>query len=393
MNKITFSKDFNAILVLSDGMYFLGKGIGQKGQVSIGEMCFNTSLTGYQEILTDPSYYGQIINFTFPHIGNVGTNPSDMESDKIYCSGLVLGNDITDYSNYRAVRSLNDFLLKNKVVGIAGIDTRMLTKYLRLNGLKNGLLYYGSNKEVVHVSKLAQQAASVPTLDGSELTQFVTTKKAYDYEYGLFSFKKNAYPTIQHRKKIKVAVIDFGIKRNILNHLVSLGFTVKVFPSTDTFEKIESWAPRAYFLSNGPGDPFATYGYTKKLFEGIVQSGKPVFGICLGHQLLSIVAGLKTKKMEQGHRGVNHPVKNLETGSVEITTQNHGFCVANEQLPENICITHLSLFDNTIDGMRFKNKPIFAVQYHPESSAGPHDSQYLFDRFFSLAENYQLPHA
>ncbi len=393
--KVQLSSYFDAILILTDGTYFLGKGIGKKGTKALGEMCFNTSMTGYQEILTDPSYCGQIINFTFPHIGNVGCNKNDNESKKPYCAGLIIRNNITTPSNYRATIHLNSFLIKHHLVGIAHIDTRLITNYLRQFGLQNGLIYYGKPGEVVDMTKLKKEVASHPPLSDMELTKLVTTAKNYVFDKGLFDFQKQQYITYKSKKSpiIKVAVLDFGIKKNILHYLVDKGLTIKVFRSTSSYNDIMKWQPDGFFLSNGPGDPFPTSQYTYLLLKQIIKEKVPTFGICLGHQLLSITTGLKTIKMSQGHRGVNHPVKNIQTGEIEITSQNHGFCVANEGIPSNVKITHISLFDDTIDGICYTDRPIFAVQYHPESSAGPHDSKYLFDKFISLLKESKLKKA
>lgn len=379
--KLIANQNINAVLYLSDGTYLFGKGIGKKGK-AIGEICFNTSITGYQEILTDPSYFGQIITFTFPHIGNVGCNILDNESKKAYCSGLVVREDITDDSNFRSKIHLNLWLIENNLTGICGIDTRALTKNIRTKGASNAIIVFVNDGEEIDTDKLASKIANFPTLDGMELCAKVSTDKPYQWQRRI-----NDVNVIEAQpNKYKVVVMDFGVKANILDCLVDNGFDIVVVPAQSSYQEIMQHNPDGIFLSNGPGDPLATAYYAVPTIKKLLEKNHPIFGICMGHQLLSIAVGLKTIKMFQGHRGANHPVKNLATGIVEITSQNHGFCVQNNNIPHNIEITHLSLFDNSIEGIRLKDKPAFSVQYHPESSPGPHDSRYLFKQFTTLID-------
>lgn len=377
--KLVANNDIDAVLCLADGSYFFGRGVGKIGEV-IGEICFNTAITGYQEILTDPSYAGQIITFTFPHIGNVGCNIQDNEKQNPRCSGLVIREDITRDSNYRSQGDLNSWLEKVSLTGICGIDTRALTKKIRTDGAKNAIVAYYKKGEEIDTDKLVKKIVNLPDLDGTELCSTVTTKSNYDWKDGFVYEDKNS----GFAKIYNVVVVDFGVKENILRCLVEHGFRVTVVPSQASFEEIMKHNPDGIFLSNGPGDPGETGKYASTVIQKILDKKIPLFGICMGHQLLSLAAGLKTVKMHQGHRGGNHPVKNLIRNTVEITSQNHGFCVENKNLPANIEVTHLSLFDGTIEGLRLKDKPAFSVQYHPESSPGPHDSRYLFSEFYNL---------
>ena len=368
------------ILVLEDGTSFQGFGFGFEG-VATGEVCFNTSITGYQEIITDPSYAGQIINFTFPHIGNVGTNTEDNESDKIWARGVIFNTEITSPSNYRSIDNLDTWLKKNKIVGITGIDTRKLTNYIRDNGAPKGTLEYSNkgkhNKE--NLKKLTENWSGLLDLD---LASEVSCKKAYkwnslktwDIEKG---YKKNK------KEKYKIVAIDYGIKKNILRCLSDLHCKVKIVPAKTSSQKILEEKPDGIFLSNGPGDPAATGKYAIPIIKKLLKSNLPIFGICLGHQLLALSLGAKTSKMHLGHRGANHPVKNLITKKVEITSQNHGFKVEANNLINKVKITHTSLFDKSIEGIEIKNKPVFSVQYHPEASPGPQDSKYLFEKFIN----------
>lgn len=379
--KIKANKNLNAVLCFADGSFFLGKGIGKKGE-TIGEICFNTAITGYQEILTDPSYAGQIITFTFPHIGNVGFNKDDSEAQKVFSNGLVVREDITLDSNFRSQGFLNAWLIKNKLTGICGVDTRAITRHIRKNGAGNVIIAYLTEGKEVDTNKLAAKIKNLPDLDGAELCSGVSTKKSYSWKTKTIPLAVVEKDKFKHG--YKVAVLDFGVKENILNCLVDHGFKISVFSAKTSFEEIMKFKPDGIFLSNGPGDPSATGKYAVPTIKKFLEKKLPIFGICMGHQLLSLATGLKTVKMFQGHRGANHPVKNLQTGIVEITSQNHGFCVQKEKLPSHVEMTHISLFDNTIEGIRLKNAPAFSVQYHPESSPGPHDSRYLFKQFIEL---------
>ena len=369
------------VLVLEDGSFFKGYGFGFEG-ITTGEVCFNTSITGYQEIITDPSYAGQIINFTFPHIGNVGTNKDDNESEKIWVRGLIFNTDITTPSNYRSIKHLDSWLKKNKIVGITGIDTRKLTNYIRDNGAPKGTLQF-SKKKKYNIENLKKLNDNWSGLLGLDLASQVSCKKPYKWN-SLKTWNKEQDYKKNKKKGYKIVAIDYGIKKNILRCLSDLHCKVKIVPSKTTAKKILSENPDGIFLSNGPGDPAATGKYAVPIIKELIKSKLPIFGICLGHQLLALALGAKTSKMHLGHRGANHPVKNLITNTVEITSQNHGFKVDNNSLPKNIKITHISLFDKSVEGIEIKNKPIFSVQYHPEANPGPQDSKYLFEKFINL---------
>jgi len=369
------------ILVLEDGTSFQGYGFGFEGVVT-GEVCFNTSITGYQEIITDPSYAGQIINFTFPHIGNVGTNDEDNESDKIWARGVIFNTDITSPSNYRSIKNLDVWLKKNKIVGIAGIDTRKLTNYIRDNGAPKGTLQFSKRKKY-NLENLKKLNDKWSGLLGLDLASQVSCKKPYKWN-SLKTWNKEQGYKKNKKKGYKIVAIDYGIKKNILRCLSDLHCKVKIVPAKTTAKKILSENPDGIFLSNGPGDPAATGKYAVPIIKELIKSKLPIFGICLGHQLLALALGAKTSKMHLGHRGANHPVKNLITNTVEITSQNHGFKVDNNSLPKNIKITHISLFDKSVEGIETKNKRIFSVQYHPEANPGPQDSKYLFEKFINL---------
>ena len=368
------------VLVLEDGTFFHGYGFGYKG-IATGEVCFNTSITGYQEIITDPSYAGQIINFTFPHIGNVGTNNEDNESDKIWAKGVIFNTDITSPSNYRSIKNLDLWLKKNKIVGIAGIDTRKLTNYIRDNGAPKGSLEFSNNTkhDIKKIKKITEDWSGLLGLD---LASEVSCDKPYKWNSLKTWNKKNGYLK-NKKKKYKIVAIDYGIKKNILRCFSDLDCEVIIVPAETSSQKILNEKPDGIFLSNGPGDPAATGKYAIPIIKQLIKSKIPIFGICLGHQILSLALGAKTSKMHLGHRGANHPVKNLKTKKVEITSQNHGFKVEKNSIPDNINITHLSLFDKSIEGIELKNKPIFSVQYHPEASPGPQDSKYLFSKFIN----------
>jgi len=367
-----------AILVLENGNIFKGFGLGFQGTAT-GEVCFNTAITGYQEIISDPSYAEQIINFTFPHIGNVGTNKEDHESEKIWTKGVIFNSEITDPSNYRSLNHLDAWLKKNKIVGITGLDTRNLTNFIRDKGAPKGTIAHLKNKNF-NISKLINETKKWSGLKNLDLAQKVSTKKNYTWS-GLKTWKKEIGYEKNKKNKLNVVAIDYGIKKNILRYFSDFNCHVTVVSCKTSAADILKLKPHGVFLSNGPGDPAATGKYAINIIKELIKNNLPIFGICLGHQILALTLGAKTKKMKLGHRGANHPVKNLLKGNVEITSQNHGFEIVRESLPKNIEITHASLFDNCIEGIRLKNKPVFSVQYHPESNPGPQDSVYLFQEF------------
>ena len=374
------SQKNTGILVLENKKIFRGIGIGYQGEAT-GEVCFNTSLTGYQEIISDPSYAGQIINFTFPHIGNVGTNKEDFESDRIWTKGVIFNSEITSPSNYRSFQHLDAWLKKNKIVGITGLDTRSLTNFIRDKGAPKGTIAY-SNKSKFHINKLINSTIKWSGLKNLDLAEKVTTQKNYVWK-GLKTWRKEHGYRKNNQNSFHVVAIDYGIKKNILRYFSDFKCKVTVVSCKTSAEKILSLKPNGVFLSNGPGDPAATGKYAIQIIQNLIKKKIPLFGICLGHQILALALGGKTKKMKLGHRGANHPVKNLISENVEITSQNHGFEVVRENLPKNIQITHKSLFDNSIEGIRLKNNPVFSVQYHPESNPGPQDSVYLFQEFIN----------
>ncbi len=368
------------ILVLENKKIFKGIGIGYHGSAT-GEVCFNTSLTGYQEIISDPSYAGQIINFTFPHIGNVGTNKEDHESDKIWTKGVIFNSEITEPSNYRSFLHLDSWLKRNKIVGITGLDTRSLTNIIRDKGAPKGTISF-SKKGKFNISKLYNITSKWNGLNNLDLAEEVSTKKNYLWK-GFKTWKKGLGYKKNKKNSFHVVAIDYGIKKNILRYFSDFDCKVTVVSCKTDADKIISLNPNGVFLSNGPGDPAATGKYAIQIIKRLIKKNLPIFGICLGHQILGLALGAKTKKMKLGHRGANHPVKNLIDGKVEITSQNHGFEIVQRDLPKNIEITHKSLFDNSIEGIRLKNKPVFSVQYHPEANPGPQDSVYLFKKFIS----------
>ena len=380
-----FSNLSPAILVLENKSIFKGIGLGYQGEAT-GEVCFNTSLTGYQEIISDPSYAGQIINFTFPHIGNVGTNNEDIESDKIWTRGVIFNSEITSPSNYRSIQNLDNWLKKNKIVGITGLDTRGLTNFIRDRGAPKGTIANFKDGKF-NISKLIKKSINWPGLKGMDLAKEVTTPKTYTWK-GLKTWKKIKGFEKNKKRKFKIVAIDFGIKKNILRYFSNYDCEVKVVSCKKNSDEIFKLKPHGVFLSNGPGDPAATGKYAIDVVRNLIQNGLPLFGICLGHQILALALNAKTRKMKLGHRGANHPVKNLITNKVEITSQNHGFEVIKESLNKNTEITHLSLFDNSIEGIRLKNKPVFSVQYHPEANPGPQDSKYLFSHFMEDVKKY-----
>ncbi len=376
----------NAALIFPDGTFFFGYGIGKKATTK-GEICFNTAITGYQEILTDPSYSGQIINFTFPHIGNVGTNSSDIEANKPRAAGLIIREPITNPSNYRSDLHLNEWLNKNEITGICGVDTRQITKLVKAKGAKTVAIVYQDEIDENLIKKIADELKNAGDLNGVELASGASLNQKYVWEKeGKWQQPQNSY-NHDAAKKFKVVAVDFGAKLNILRCLTEAGCDVTVVGAKTSFAEIKSYNPDGVFLSNGPGDPAATGQYAIPMIQEIIKNKIPLFGICLGHQLLGLAIGAKTIKMAQGHRGANHPVQNLKTGKVEITSQNHGFCVDEKSIPSNAEVTHISLFDRTVEGLRLKDAPAFSVQYHPESSPGPDDSFYLFEEFVSLMQN------
>ena len=371
-----------AALVLADGAVFWGRGFGARGE-AVGEVCFNTSPTGYQEILTDPSYAGQIVTFTFPHIGNVGANGEDVESDAPAARGLVLRMDPTGPSNFRATRRLNDWLAGSGLVGVAGIDTRALTRRIRDAGAPNGVVVHAPDGRI-DIDAAIAAAAVWPGLEGMDLAREVTCRQTYRWDRTRWALGRG-YGRLEHPSRHVVAV-DYGVKHNILRCLAELGAAVTVVPAETEADAILALDPDGIFLANGPGDPAATGMYATETVRALIGSGKPIFGICLGHQILALALGASTAKMAIGHRGANHPVKDLETGKVEITSQNHGFAVLRESLPPGVVETHRSLFDGSVEGLRAEGRPIFSVQYHPEASPGPRDAHYLFQRFADMMD-------
>jgi carbamoyl-phosphate synthase small subunit len=373
-----------ALLVLADGTVLEGIGFGATGH-AVGEVCFNTAMTGYQEILTDPSYAAQIITFTFPHIGNVGTNEEDIETVNLAATpgarGIVLHTDITAPSNFRATRHLDAWLKARGVIGLSGIDTRALTSLIREKGMPNAVIAH-SPDGTFDLDALKKEAREWPGIDGMDLVPMVTTGQRFTWDETEWEFGKG-YGR-QENPEFHVVAIDYGIKRNILRLLASAGCKITVVPATTSAEDIMALKPDGVFLANGPGDPAETGKYAVPVIRTIIDTNIPTFGICLGHQMLGIALGGKTMKMHQGHHGANHPVKDLTTGKVEITSMNHGFAVDKDSLPRNVEQTHVSLFDGTNAGIALKDKPVFSVQYHPEASPGPRDSHYLFKRFTDL---------
>ena len=370
-----------ALLVLADGTVLEGFGLGATGS-AVGEVCFNTAMTGYEEILTDPSYAGQIITFTFPHIGNVGTNEEDVESLNMAARpgacGVILRTDITAPSNYRATRALDDWLKARGIIGLAGIDTRALTALIREKGMPNAVIAHDASAKF-DLPALKKQAAEWPGLVGMDLVPMVTSAQRFSWDETEWAWGKG-YGR-QTAPEFHVVALDYGIKRNILRLLASAGCKVTVVPATTTADEIMALKPDGVFLSNGPGDPAETGKYAVPVIKSLVDSGTPTFGICLGHQMLGLALGGTTMKMHQGHHGANHPVKDMTTGKVEITSMNHGFALDKDSLPANVEQTHVSLFDGSNCGIALKGKPVFSVQYHPEASPGPRDSHYLFARF------------
>jgi len=358
-----YKRKQNAIILLADGTIFYGKAVGKEGS-AFGEVCFNTGMTGYQEIFTDPSYYGQLMVATNAHIGNYGVNDDEVESDSIKIAGLICKNFSYNYSRDDASGSLEDFFEKNNLLAISDVDTRALVSYIRENGAMNAVI----STEIEDVEALKAKLAKIPNMDGLELASKVSTKEPYFFG--------------NEKASLKIAALDIGIKKNILRNLAQRDAYIKVFPYNASFEELEAWNPDGYFLSNGPGDPQPLVE-AQNLAKEIIKRDLPLFGICLGHQVIAIANGVSTYKMHNGHRGINHPVKNLDTGKGEITSQNHGFAVNREESEahDELKITHVHLNDNTVAGLSMKNKNCFSVQFHPEASPGPHDSTYLFDQF------------
>jgi len=378
-----------ALLVLADGTVLDGFGFGAEGS-AVGEVCFNTAMTGYQEILTDPSYAGQIITFTFPHIGNVGTNDEDIETVNLAAApgarGVVLHSAITAPSNWRAARHLDGWLKSRGIIGLAGIDTRALTALIREQGMPNAVIAFARDGKF-DLDALKKEAREWPGLVGMDLVPMVTTAQRYDWDETPWQWGKG-YGRLD-APRYNVVAIDYGIKRNILRLLAANGCKVTVVPAKTSADDILALKPDGVFLSNGPGDPAATGEYAVPVIQQLIASGTPTFGICLGHQMLGIAVGAKTVKMHQGHHGANHPVKDLGTGRVEITSMNHGFAVDRATLPAEAEETHVSLFDGSNAGLRLKGKPVFSVQYHPEASPGPRDSRYLFERFVGMMQKHK----
>ena len=364
------SKPIPGELILESGAVFKGFSIGAKRSV-VGEVCFNTSMTGYQEIISDPSYAGQIINFTFPHIGNVGTNHEDNETFIPFVKGIIINCDISEPSNFRSIEHLDLWLKKNNIPGLCNVDTRSITTIIRSSGAPKGCLDTLNDKGVTLRKKL-NQVNNWPGLNGLDLAKEVSCRKIFKWKQA------------KNKSKLKIVAIDYGIKHNILNSLKKFNTEIIIVPADTKSKKILEYNPDGIFLSNGPGDPKATGKYAIPIVKDLIKSNIPIFGICLGHQIISLAFGAKTKKMFQGHRGANHPVQNIITKKVEITSQNHGFVVTEESLPNSIKLTHKSLFDGTVEGIEHKTKNIFAVQYHPEASPGPHDSHYLFKKFIEI---------
>ncbi len=379
------SQNLPAILVLADGTVFRGTSIGAAGQ-TVGEVVFNTSMTGYQEILTDPSYTKQIVTLTYPHIGNYGVNLEDIESGQVYASGLIIRDLPLVHSNFRNTQSLADYLVANNIVAIADIDTRKLTRLLRENGAQTGAIVAGEADEAKAVALAQSLIAGFPGLSGMDLAKVVTCDKPYEFTQGEWALGKGFTdpPAVQFH----VVAYDYGVKRNILRMLVSRGCKVTVLPAQTSAAEALAYKPDGVFLSNGPGDP-ASCDYAIAAIETIVESGIPTFGICLGHQLLALASNAKTYKMKFGHHGANHPVQDVETRRVYITSQNHGFAVDTATLPANIKTTHISLFDGSLQGIVRTDKPAFSFQGHPEASPGPTEMSYLFDRFVSMMQEKQ----
>ncbi|QAY79376.1 glutamine-hydrolyzing carbamoyl-phosphate synthase small subunit [Sphingosinicella sp. BN140058] len=367
------------VLVLADGTVIWGKGFGAEGQ-AVGEVCFNTAMTGYQEVMTDPSYASQIITFTFPHIGNVGANYEDLEADNPFALGCIVRQDVTEPSNFRAVQSFDAWMRANGRIGLAGVDTRALTRKIREAGAPNGVIAHNAKGDF-DIEALLAEARAWPGLEGMDLAKEVSCHQMYRWSGGRWKLGAGYGEAEEDESRPHVVAIDYGSKRNIFRNLADAGARVTVLPATSTYDEVMAHHPDGIFLSNGPGDPAATGTYAVPVIRQLLETKKPLFGICLGHQLLGLAVGATTTKMHQGHRGANHPVKRLEDGRVEITSMNHGFAVEAETLPDNARPTHISLFDGSLAGLELTDRPAFSVQYHPEASPGPQDSTYLFEKF------------
>ncbi len=412
---IVMPEGATGVLVLASGDVIWGRGFGAEGS-AVGEVCFHTAMTGYQEVLTDPSFAGQMICFTFPHIGNVGANPDDVEADDPHALGIIVREDVTQPSNFRAVENLDGWMKRHARIGLSGVDTRALTRRIRVGGAPNGVIAHSASGDF-DVPALLEMARGWPGLEGMDLAKAVSTETHYGWDGGVwrlgFGYGESSSPLPQAGgaggglalspteapegereptpqsppasgrggKKPHVVAIDYGSKRNIFRNLADAGSKVSVVPATATFEQVMALEPDGIFLSNGPGDPAATGEYAVPVIRQLLETGKPLFGICLGHQLLALAVGATTTKMFQGHRGANHPVKRLSDGAVEITSMNHGFSVERDSLPANVRETHVSLFDGSNAGLELTDRNAFSVQYHPEASPGPQDSLYLFERF------------
>ncbi len=380
-----------ALLVLADGTVIEGKGIGAEGRVQ-AEVCFNTALTGYEEILTDPSYLGQIVTFTFPHIGNVGTNEEDIEdltpAARNGAVGVIFKADITEPSNYRASKHLDAWLKARGIIGLSGIDTRALTAWIRENGMPNAVIAHDPSGNF-DVEKLKAEAKAWGGLEGLDLAIKATTGQSVRWNETPWKWDEGTAELGDAGAKYHIVALDFGVKRNILRLFAGLDCRVTVMPATSSAAEVLAHKPDGIFLSNGPGDPAATGEYSVPVIKELVETGIPLFGICLGHQMLALALGGTTMKMHQGHHGANHPVKDYTTGKVEIVSMNHGFAVDSKSLPESVEETHVSLFDGTNCGLRLKGKPVFSVQHHPEASPGPQDSHYLFRRFLNLVREHK----
>ncbi|MEY3658364.1 MAG: hypothetical protein RL425_1125 [Pseudomonadota bacterium] len=370
------------VLVLESGEVIWGRGFGAEG-AAVGEVCFNTAMTGYQEVMTDPSYAGQIINFTFPHIGNVGTNAEDIEATNPHALGCIVREDVTNPSNFRNTQDFARWMTVNGRIGISGIDTRALTRLIRVKGAPNAVIAHNA-KGQFDIAALLAQAKAWPGLEGMDLAKTVSTTQSYGWSDGLWTLSQGYAANSANPNGPRVVAIDYGIKRNILRNLIDAGAQVTVVPAIASFEDIMAHTPDGLFLSNGPGDPAATGVYAVPVIRQWLDTKKPLFGICLGHQMLGLAVGAKTEKMHQGHRGANHPVQRLKDGAVEITSMNHGFAVDADTLPGNARATHVSLFDGSNCGFELIDQPAFSVQYHPEASPGPQDSHYLFEKFVGM---------
>ena len=370
------------VLVLESGEVIWGRGFGAEG-AAVGEVCFNTAMTGYQEVMTDPSYAGQIINFTFPHIGNVGTNAEDIEATNPHALGCIVREDVTNPSNFRSSQDFVQWMTVNGRIGISGIDTRALTRLIRVKGAPNAVIAHNA-KGQFDIAALLAQAKAWPGLEGMDLAKTVSTTQSYGWFDGLWTLNQGYAANSANPNGPRVAAIDYGIKRNILRNLIDAGAQVTVVPASASFDEIMAHTPDGLFLSNGPGDPAATGVYAVPVIRQWLDTKKPLFGICLGHQMLGLAVGAKTEKMHQGHRGANHPVQRLNDGAVEITSMNHGFAVDADTLPANARATHVSLFDGSNCGFELIDQPAFSVQYHPEASPGPQDSHYLFEKFVGM---------